>query len=148
MSQTCWLGRAEHIGKSAASSGHLIPVSVAVDPPHDRLVVAVPLLLNAADTFVSPGRQTEAEPVLNRHDQPMAALGVMDKLREIRRRPGPHTGEAGFDAFGVILVNMQNDGSPVLLDSAPPAPQPGDDFHYDRMILRASHRYDSDFGNV
>ena len=106
------------------------------------------VMLNAADTFVSPGRQTGAQPVVNHHYQPAAAQSVMDKLREIKRRPGPRTGEGGFDAFGVVVVNMRNDGSPVTLDTDPPAPQPSDDFYYDRMILRAAHRYDSDFGNV
>ena len=43
---------------------------------------------------------------------------------------------------------MQNDGSTVELVTGPPAPAMNDDFHYDRMVTRAAHLYDSSFGHV
>lgn len=106
------------------------------------------VMLNAGATFVSPGRQGQGDAVVSHHTQPAAAAAVMDKLREINRRPGSGSQQAGFDAFGVVIVDMANDGTPVTLVSLPPAPGPSDDFHYDRMVTRAAHLYDTSFGNI
>ena len=107
------------------------------------------VIVNVADTFVSPGRQdANATPVINQHRQPQDSQRVLQKLREINRRSGPRSGQQGFDAFGALLINLRNDGSPVTVVTGPPAPPPSDDFFYERMIVRAGHLYDSSFGNV
>jgi len=107
------------------------------------------VMINHADTFVSPGRQGPDGPVVvSQHAQPADTVRTLAKIREINRRAGPHSGQSGFDALGVLVVDLANDGSPVTVVAEPPAPPTNDDFHYDRMITRAAHLYDSSFGNV
>jgi hypothetical protein len=55
------------------------------------------------------------------------------------------TGEEGFDALAITVVECVNDGSPVKLVSHPPAPQPGDTFHYEQMVRRVAQLYESRF---
>lgn len=106
------------------------------------------VMVNITDEFLSPGRQGAGDAVLNRHRQPYDTERTIAKVREINRRPGPRSGQAGFDALGVVVVDVVNDGSPVRLVTGPPAPAPGDDFQYERMIVRAAHLYDASFGHV
>jgi hypothetical protein len=105
-------------------------------------------MVNHADRFVSPINQSGATSHYNRHKQPADTVKVIEKLREINRRPGPHAGQSGFDAFGIMVVELQNDGSPMHIVTSPPAPQPDNDFHYDKMIVRTAHLYDSTFSAV
>lgn len=105
-------------------------------------------MVNIADRFVSPITQTGPDLHYNKHNQPADTQKVIEKLREINRRPGPHVGQSGFDAFGIMVVNLQNDGSPMQVIAGPPAPLPDNDFHYDRMIVRTAHLYDSNFSAV
>lgn len=115
---------------------------------NDALAIGF-VLVNIAGTFVSPGRQTTGlDPVINTHRQPHDTERTIAKLREIARRPGPHSPQHGFDALGVLVVDMANDGSPVTVVTGPPAPGPGDDFQYDRMVTRAAHLYDQTFGHL
>ena len=51
----------------------------------------------------------------------------------------------GFDAFGIVVVDMANDGSPVQVVDSPPAPGPADVFHYDQMLRRLVHLYDTSY---
>jgi hypothetical protein len=107
------------------------------------------VMINLADSFISPGRQAAGgEPVINLHRQPLDTERTLAKVREINRRSGPHSGQPGFDALGVLVIRMQNDGGTVKLVNEPPAPAASDDFYYDRMVTRAAHLYDSSFGHV
>ena len=107
------------------------------------------VVINLAESFISPGRQGGGgHPVINIHRQPLDTERTLAKVREINRRPGPHSGQHGFDALGVLVIRMQNDGSTVELVTGPPAPATYDDFYYDRMVTRAAHLYDSSFGHV
>lgn len=107
------------------------------------------VMVNTSDTFISSSLQHPGQPdEVSRHTQPHVTNRTMDKIREIKRRSGPGRGAEGFDALGVLMVNMKNDGSPVALVTAPPAPPASDDYNYDRMIVRAAHLYDSAFRHV
>lgn len=112
------------------------------------------VMINLAGEYVSPdlNRQTMGigQPVvISRHRQPHDTERMIEKIKEIRRRSGPMSGKAGFDAMGIMVVDMLNDGlSPATLVTDPPAPSPTSEFHYDQMIGRAAHLYDSNFGNV
>jgi hypothetical protein len=76
------------------------------------------VMVNLADDFISPGRQaTDTEPVVDAHRQPYDTERTLAKVREINRRPGPSSGQASFDALGVMVVNMRNDDSPVRVGS-------------------------------
>lgn len=104
-------------------------------------------MINAADTFISPELQTgRTRDVASFHKQPADAQAVVDKLEEIPRRAG--AGTHGFDGLGIVVVRAANDGRPVELVAAPPAPQPGDIFYYDDMLSRVSNEYDTRFGSI
>lgn len=105
------------------------------------------VMINHSDTFISPGLQATGLTV-SQHKQPDVTIRALDKVKEINRRSGPHSNQSGFDALGVLVVDLANDGSPVTLVTTLPAPQPNSDFHYDRMVTRCAHLYDSSFGNV
>jgi hypothetical protein len=56
----------------------------------------------------------------------------------------PHgRGQEGFDALGIVVVEMVNDGTPVKVFDRPPAPRPADVFHYDQMMHRLIHLYET-----
>ncbi len=80
---------------------------------------------------------------VSRHAQPKDTLRVLSKMGELPRRT--RIGENGFDGIGVTVLDFANQGGPVEILNAPPAPQPGDQFHYDAMISRMAHEYDSRF---
>jgi hypothetical protein len=43
---------------------------------------------------------------------------------------------------------LRNDGGDVRIVDAPPAPRPGDSFHYDSMIVRMANECDTTFANI
>lgn len=105
------------------------------------------VMVNFSDTFVSPGRQEpSAAPVVSHHVQPRDAAGIVEKVQEIPRRVGP-TG-SGFDGLTIVGVDCPNDGSPVQIVAQPPAPQPGDIYHYESMITRVANEYDTTFHGI
>jgi len=110
----------------------------------DQAVAVGLALLNIADSFISPGRQGgDGSPVVNHHNQPAATASLIAKLRELPRRSAP--GESGFDALGIMVIVLFNDGSPVTIETNPPAPQPGDQDTYAAMVMRAASLYDYRF---
>jgi len=111
------------------------------------------VMVNVANTFVSPDLNrrpiTDEDPArVSGHQQPHATERALAKIRELRRRSGPSSAGKGFDALGVLVVNMPNDGSPVTVLTGPPAPAASNEYHYDQMVGRAAHLYDSTFGHV
>ena len=107
-------------------------------------------MVNIADEFISPGRndfdmRTKAA-VVTRHRQPSDAAQVIAKLREIPRRS--HDAEEGYDAFGIIVVRCRNDGTPVELMNASPAPEPGDTDHYEMTVHRLVQLYEQKYHAV
>lgn len=120
---------------------------------HSALSVGF-VMINTATEFASPGKN--AHPLgpnapldKTQHKQLHATQRTVDMLEdEVRRRSGPHSNQAGFDALGLMLVKMVNDGSPVELVTAPPAPQPSSSFHYDQMIDRVAQLYENTYGNL
>ncbi|MGH8994915.1 MAG: hypothetical protein ACRDYB_02595 [Acidimicrobiales bacterium] len=113
----------------------------------DQAVAVGLAVVNIADTFISPGRQgTDRPVVVNKHNQPSATESLIAKLRELPRRSTP--GESGFDALGIMVIALVNDGSPVTLHTGPPAPQPGDPDTYAAMVMRAASLYDYRFSTL
>lgn len=93
-------------------------------------------IINTADEFVSPVGER------NRHNQPADALGAIAKVEQLPRRSGDEG--VGYDGLGIVLVDLVNDGSPVVLPGEPEVPV---NYEYDRMILRIAHEYDVRFRN-
>lgn len=98
-------------------------------------------LVNAAPTFKTPsgsGRHT------NVHNQPDDARRVVKMLSEALPLAADSK-QIGFDAIGVTVINCRNDGSPVILEKAAPAPSTSDHVHYDRMIRSVCSAFRSRF---
>jgi len=126
------------------NSSHL-----TVHGAHDGAIACGFLMINAAGTFVSPGRNAAgsgAEVVVTRHVQPRATELVIGKARELPRRSSP-AGE-GYDGFAIVVVDCPNDGSLVRLLDRPPAPPHGDDYHYTSMIDRVAGLYSVRFAQI
>jgi hypothetical protein len=107
------------------------------------------VMVNASPTFVSGDlnrRPLEEGAVVSTEPQPKSLMRVLDKVAEIPRRSNIR--ETGFDGLGVVVIEGVNDGTPFVLRSDPPAPQPGDTFHYDSMILRMANEYDTSFSGI
>ena len=110
----------------------------------DQAVAVGLAMINIAPTFVSPGRQQrKRKAVVTTHNQPAVTESVIRKLRELPRRTA--TGTDGFDAFGILVVELRNDGTPVRVRTTPPAPQPGDQDTYADMVMRAANLDDYRF---
>ncbi len=125
------------------NSSHLI-----VHAASNEAIAVGLVILNLARRFKSPSRNPGADDatVWNSHKQPRDAGLVIRKLVDLPRRP--NTSEVGYDAFGVIGIDCENDGAaPVRLVAEQPSPQPGDLLHYDTMIHRISGLYASRFAN-
>jgi hypothetical protein len=115
----------------------------------DHAVAVGLAMVNIAPHFISPIRnQTPgAEPIFTQHHQPDDAAGVIAVwLRKVHRRTTP--GQDGFDAFGIIVVDLANDATPVTVRTTAPAPGADDDDTYQAMVLRAASLYDYRFNAI
>lgn len=108
------------------------------------------VMVNASPLFVSTDQNkfdlATRPTVVSNEPQPKSLLRTLDKVAEIPRRSNVR--ETGFDGMGVVILNGVNDGSPYTLVGALPAPQPGGAFHYDGMITRMAHEYDTTFDRI
>lgn len=115
---------------------------------HRALAVGY-LLVNDSPTFLSPDMNkydlTEREPTVNTHPA-HATQRTVDKILQIDRRTTADG--TGFDALGITVISLRNDGSPVTLTTAPPAPSPQDVHSYERMIGRLAQSYDTAFAGI
>lgn len=108
------------------------------------------VMVNASPRFVSPDLNKRnlagTAPVVSTETQPHALNRTLQKVAEIPRRSNVR--ETGFDGVGVVVVAGENDGSPFRLISDRPAPQQGESFHYESMIVRMANEYDSSFVEI
>jgi hypothetical protein len=106
-------------------------------------------MINFADTFVSPLRNpwplSEHDAVVSRHRQPSDARSVVQKILELPRRSGVET--AGFDAFGIAVINCPNDGRPVAHIDAPIDPAAAG-LAYDDFVVRLAQIYETRFAAI
>lgn len=112
----------------------------------DQAIAAGFAMINSAEEFLSSDlnkRDFPETPEWSHHKQPKDAQIAVDKVRQIPRRSA--TGNDGYDALAILLVNCRNDGSKVDLVEDPPAPRPGQIYHYDNMIDRLAHIYATRF---
>lgn len=106
-------------------------------------------MVNASKSFISPDRNKAPSPVVTvtMHRQPDAAATSIRVVESLPRRSG--TSGVGYDGMAIVVVDMANDGeTPVSLVTAPPAPQPGDIFHYGSMLTRIANEYDATFVRI
>lgn len=115
----------------------------------DQAIAAGFAMVNIAERYLSPDLNKStvgSERVWSRHQQPKDAKLAIDKIRQLPRRS--KTGDTGYDAMSIVVVDCANDGSPVTLVTAPPSPQLGDIYHYPAMIERLRHTYATRFKDL
>ena len=107
-------------------------------------------MVNMAATFISPNLNkydlSQRDAIVSTHNQPHSAARTIARIRDIPRRTNVR--EVGFDAIGVVVIQLANDGTPATLLQVPPAPPPTDIFHYDQMIRRIQSLYEGRFADL
>ena len=103
------------------------------------------VMVNASPYFLSPDMNKfdlQRMPAnANNHRQPADTIRVLEKVGEIRRRSG--ASGVGFDALGIMVLEMPNDGGRVSVSATP---QPA--FPYDAMVERIAHEYAAAFARI
>jgi hypothetical protein len=103
-------------------------------------------VVNIAETFISPLRQTSAEqPYISHHQQPQVRQRMVTHLRGLPIRE--QVGQIGFEAYCSLVVECDNQ-TIARLWQARPAPQPGEPDHYDTFIGRLARFYTERFGRL
>jgi hypothetical protein len=140
----------EHIKALPRLFDELNSSHLAIHGSADFAIAAGFAVVNYAATFVSSDRNKQNlathAPVVTKHTQPKATERTIKKLEEIPRRT--HGGAEGFDALGIVVLELKNDGTPVTVVTQSPAPAPADVWYYDQMIRRIASLYANKFGNV
>lgn len=106
-------------------------------------------MVNISSRYLSPDlnkTNRATHPMWSSRDQPRDAQLAVDKVRQLPRRS--RTGDTGYDALSIVVVECVNDGSPVTLIEEAPSPQTGDIYHYASMIDRLSHIYATRFKDL
>lgn len=115
----------------------------------DQAIAAGFAMVNIAPRYLSPDlnkKNRQSDPKWSEHRQPRDAELAIDKVRQLPKRS--KTGDTGYDALAIVVIDCANDGSPVGLVTSPPAPQPGDIYHYASMIDRLAHIYATRFKDL
>ncbi len=106
--------------------------------------------INAASSFASSVSNRyswdDKPPTLSLEKQPNGVLRVLEKIDKLPRRSSQD--KKGFDAIGVTVLDFENMGGEVSVITAQPAPQQGNVFHYESMIVRMANEYDSRFHSI
>lgn len=140
----------EHVKAAPRLHDELDSSHLTVHGHADHAIAAALVTINVSDSFISSDRHKrfigDSVREVTKHTQPNATLRTIDKVLEIRRRSAP--GQAGFDAIGIVLVSIANDGTPCTVVATPPAPQPTDSYHYDQMINRLVSLYSYKFSSL
>lgn len=106
-------------------------------------------MVNFAVDYLSPDlnkKNRATDPDWSRHNQPRDGSLAVEKVEQLPRRST--ASGIGYDAFGVMGIDLKNDGSPVSVFLGSPAPTPGDIYHYESMIKRVSHLYSTRFKDL
>lgn len=115
----------------------------------DQAIAAGFAMVNMAEKYLSPDlnkKNRVTDPEWSTHKQPRDATLAVDKIRQLPKRA--KTGDTGYDALAIVVIDCQNDGSAVSLVENAPAPKPGEIYHYDSMIDRLAHIYATRFRDL
>ncbi|NBB51006.1 hypothetical protein GVN24_22255 [Rhizobium sp. CRIBSB] len=115
----------------------------------DQAIAAGFAMVNIAETYLSPDlnkKNRATDPEWSKHNQPRDATLAVDKIRQLPKRA--KTGDTGYDALAIVVIDCPNDGSDVSLVETTPAPKPGEIYHYDSMIDRLAHIYATRFKDL
>jgi hypothetical protein len=106
-------------------------------------------MVNAAVDYLSPDLNKAnrvVAPLWSQHGQPRDAQLAVEKVRQLPRRSS--SGQTGYDAFSIVVIDCSNDGRPVSLVTEPPSPPIGDIYNYEFMIDRMAHSYATRFKEI
>jgi hypothetical protein len=115
----------------------------------DEAIAAGFAMVNVATRYLSPDlnkKNRALAPEWSTHKQPRDAELAIEKVRQLPRRS--RTGDTGYDALAIVVVDCPNDGAPVRLVETPPAPPTGDIYNYASMIDRLSNIYSTRFRDL
>lgn len=115
----------------------------------DQAIAAGFVMVNRAEHYLSPDlnkKNRESEPEWSSHAQPRDAQLAVDKVRQIPKRS--RTGDNGYDALAIVVIDCANDGSRISLVQDAPAPRETDIFHYNSLIDRLGHIYATRFKDL
>lgn len=111
----------------------------------DAIAVGI-TMVNIADKFASPLRQKSRKNIFYLpHCQPDAAASMIQHLRGLPIREV--VGQQGFDAYCTFVVKTDNISSASLWTD-PPAPQPGENDHYQTAVSRITRFYAERFISI
>lgn len=130
----------EHLKSLPRLHAEILATGYLAKKASPRCITVSYSMVNAADSFVSPG----GKGLVNRHSQPEDARRVVQMLGTALPL-ARDTGDFGFDVVGVTVVECRNDGTPVTVLSRSPAPSTADHHHYERMIRSLCGEYRSRF---
>lgn len=143
----------EHVKAISRLHDELTSSFQAIQGSNASAVAAGLAMVNASDTFVSPGMNKhritpQTTMSVNFHRQPDCSLRVIsDCILKVARRS--KTVESGFDALGMIVVDAKNDGSPVgLVTSGELVPLPNTILDYEYTIRKICSEYGNRHSNV
>ena len=118
----------------------------AINATDSRAVAGGLVLVNAAETFISPvlrdnGYLPKEERRPSHHLMPEDAARSVKKLQNIPLRSDANT--LGYDALGILVVEAANDGSPWRLVDDPEfgAPEPQSVWNYTKVVQRLATLY-------
>lgn len=130
----------EHLKSIPRLHAEILATGYLAKKAAPRCITVSYSMVNGADAFTSPGGKGR----INRHNQPEDARRVVSMLGTALPLVRD-TKDFGFDAIGTTVVECRNDGSPVTVMSAFPAPRTSDHHHYERMIRTVCSEYRSRF---
>jgi hypothetical protein len=140
----------EHVKALPRLYDELTSSHLCIHGSTNRAIAVGLSIINAGSEFISPKNNpwklSKRRTRINSHAQPYASQRTIEKLKQIPRRT--NVDERGFDALGVVMLSVRNDGSPVELVTGPPAPDLSEILHYDSMIRRAVQLYEARFPHV
>jgi hypothetical protein len=128
----------EHLKSIPRLHAEILATGYLAKKAAPRCITVSYSLVNAADSFISPGGAGKVD----HHAKPEDTRRVVDMLRHAI----PLAREAkdiGYDVVGVSVIACHNDGSPVAVVDHSPAPSRADHHHYERMIRSVCAEYRS-----
>ena len=123
---------------------------MAVHGSSDFAIAVGFTVVNASDEFISSDMNkcdlSVNEPTVSYNPQPRSTERTIEKISQIPRRT--QLGVPGFDAVGIVVIKMKNDGGQVELVGDAPAPDESNIFRYENMIRRTQSLYEERFKNL
>lgn len=129
----------EHVKSMPRLHAEILATGYLARQAAQRCITVSYSMVNAASSFISPSGKGAVN-----HHQPQDVRRVVSMLGTALPL-AKNMKDLGFDAIGTTVVECRNDGSPVTVLFASPAPSTTDHHHYERMIRSICTEYRSRF---